>query len=308
VTDANAVLGRLRPDAFLGGGMTLDVNAARAAIARLAEPLGMSIEQTAEGILAIANEHMIRALRVMSVQRGHDPSDFQLCCFGGAGGLHLCQLADALGVPRALVPVHAGVLSALGMLVAPRQRQMSRTAQQLLSTADAATINLIAAELSLEGIAQLRAEKAGDEDCIAQQVSLDLRYQGQSYTLNVAWQGERKQAVEEVIHAFHCAHEQRFGHRLALPIERVNVRVALNATSHRPQLPTLTQQQPLAPSYALLHGIGEVAVYRRERLAVGQTIEGPALVTEQVSTTLIASGWQAKVDGYGNLLLKKIAA
>lgn len=118
VTDANLVLGRLLPDAFLGGEMQLDVAAAEQALGRLAEAMGCTMLEAAQGVIRIANEHMARALRTILVQRGLDPAGFTLMSFGGTGGLHVCALADALGMTRALVPVHGGVLSALGMLVA----------------------------------------------------------------------------------------------------------------------------------------------------------------------------------------------
>ncbi|MGB5261764.1 MAG: hydantoinase/oxoprolinase family protein, partial [Gammaproteobacteria bacterium] len=127
VTDANLVLGRLQADAFLGGAMALDVGAARQVMQTLASGLECSIEEAAQGVLAVANEHMAQALRVISVQRGEDPASYVLMSFGGAGGLHVCALAEALGMARALVPVQAGVLSALGMLVAPPSRQLSHT-------------------------------------------------------------------------------------------------------------------------------------------------------------------------------------
>jgi N-methylhydantoinase A len=128
VTDANLLLGRLRPDAFLGGRMSLDLDAAGKAMAPLAEAMGCALEEAASGIIRVANEHMARALRVISLQRGIDPRGFTLASFGGAGGLHVCALAEALQMERAMVPVHGGVLSALGMLASRPGRQLSRTA------------------------------------------------------------------------------------------------------------------------------------------------------------------------------------
>ncbi|MCP4040904.1 MAG: hydantoinase/oxoprolinase family protein, partial [Gammaproteobacteria bacterium] len=132
VTDANLVLGRLRADAFLGGAMILDESAARNVMKDLGRELNLSQQGAAEGVIRVANEHMARALRVISVERGIDPRGMALVSFGGAGGLHVCALAEALGMKKALVPIHAGVLSALGMLVAPPGRQLSRTLNGLL--------------------------------------------------------------------------------------------------------------------------------------------------------------------------------
>jgi N-methylhydantoinase A len=300
VTDANLILGRLRPDAFLGGNMTLDIAAARQAIEQLAHPLKLSIEETAAGIIEIANEHMSRALRMISVQRGYDPTAFQLCCFGGAGGLHVCALAEALNMHRAVVPVHGGVLSALGMLVAPRQRQLVKTCQQLLTEKSHAIINDLMNDLDKQGRDQLLAGGV-DAKSIVAQPSIDLRYQGQSYTLNIPWQN-----IAQAINAFHDQHLQRYGHRLELAVELVNVRLSLNAYQQTITLPTLelvtTEAAPV--NHVTLYGYPNmVPVYAREQLSPGQTITGPALITEQVSTTLVSEQWHACCDSYGNLQL-----
>ncbi|WJW75760.1 hydantoinase/oxoprolinase family protein [Thiohalobacter sp. IOR34] len=300
VTDANLVLGRLRPEAFLGGSMRLDVEAARRALQRIASPLGLSVEAAAEGVLRIANEHMVRALRVISVERGLDPADFVLTSFGGAGGLHVCALAEALGVRRALVPVHGGVLSALGMLAAPRGRQLSRTLARPLADCDPRHLQAQFAALIEQGSSALAAEGLAPE-ALQVERSLDLRYVGQSYTLNLPWQADPARLAE----AFHAAHAVRYGHRLEAPVELVNLRVGLRGP--RPGLrlgaPAVEMARPVRAS---LHGIGgEVPVWPRATLAPGERLEGPALITESVSTTLLAPGWRAEVDAVGNLLLSR---
>ena len=302
VTDANLVLGRLRPDAFLGGAMTLDPKAAERAVATIAEPLGLPVATAAQGIIDIANEHMAQALRVISVQRGVDPRDHVLVSFGGAGGLHVCALAEALGMKQALVPIHAGVLSALGMLAAPRARQLSHTLAGALAGFE---------EAFLEGQLQALADK-GREALVAEGIpaaevetgfSLDLRYQGQSYTLNLAWQG-----LEPTRQAFHAAHEQRYGHRLQAAVELVNIRCNLHG---RPPAITLPEVGAAAtggtvPRHEQLAGNAtQVTVWIRENLPVGQKLHGPALITETVATTYIASGWSCHRDNTGNLLLKR---
>src|SRR5690606_34178344 len=140
VSDANAVLGRLPAEARLAGRFALDIDAARGAVGELGRALGLSVEDAAAGIVRLADEHMARALRVISVERGYDPAEFRLCCFGGAGGLHICSLADQLGMTHALVPIHAGVLSALGMLLAPVERQLTHTHRRLLARLDEAEL------------------------------------------------------------------------------------------------------------------------------------------------------------------------
>jgi N-methylhydantoinase A len=187
VTDANLVLGRLLPDAFLGGTMLLDVEAATSAVRQVAGQLQVSVPDAALGIVALANEHMAQALRVISVQRGVDPAQHVLVSFGGAGGLHVCALAAALGMSRALVPVHAGVLSALGMLTAPRARQLSRTVTGVLESFTEDFLVQQLQTLAETGTSELLAEGV-EETEIETDFSLDLRYRGQSYTLNLPWQ------------------------------------------------------------------------------------------------------------------------
>jgi N-methylhydantoinase A len=303
VTDANLVLGRLQPDAFLGGAMSLDVDAARAVVARVALDLGIGIEAAAHGIVTIANEHMAQALRVISVQRGVDPRGHVLVSFGGAGGLHVCALAEALGMSRALVPVHAGVLSALGMLVAPRARELSRTRTGLLDGFTGAGLEAELHSLAEQGRAELQAEGVMAAE-ISAEYSLDLRYQGQSYTLNLAWQG---MAVTR--DAFHAAHEQRYGHRLSTPVELVNLRCGLRGRPPQIALPSLPASQtvPGRPQSAAVAGYAaEVTVWPRDVLQAGQKIAGPALVTETVATTWLPGGWCCTVDPVGNLLLERV--
>jgi len=299
VTDANLVLGRLRPEAFLGGSMTLDMPAAIRAMAAVAEPLGLGIEEAAAGIIRIVNEHMVQALRVISVQRGLDPREHALVSFGGAGGLHVCALAEALGMRRALVPVHAGVLSALGMLVAPRARQLSRTRTGLLTGAIEAALGEELQSLAADGRRELLAEGV-EEAAIAHQFSVDLRYQGQSYTLNLPWQDRRHTEA-----AFHEAHERRYGHRLDAPVELVNVRASLHGRPPDIRLPRLGGGGADRPRYVHLSDYADdVAVWAREGLRAGQRLAGPALITETVATTYLAAGWTCRVDETGNLQLE----
>ena len=303
VTDANLVLGRLQPDAFLGGAMTLDVQAARQAVATVAEPLGLTLEAAARGIIDIANEHMAQALRVISVQRGIDPREHVLVSFGGAGGLHVCALAEALGMRRAIVPVQAGVLSALGMLAAPRARQLSRTLTGLLRDFTGEALEQALQSLADAGIAAMREEGIPTGDLEAG-FSLDLRYRGQSYTLNLPWQGQ-----EETGEAFHLLHNRRYGHRLDTPVELVNIRCNLHGRPPEMHLPPVAidaTQRP-APREVTVSGYPDaVPVWPRGLLTAGQSFNGPALVTETVATTWLPAGWGCQVDPVGNLQLERI--
>ncbi|MCW8956056.1 MAG: hydantoinase/oxoprolinase family protein [Gammaproteobacteria bacterium] len=301
VTDANLVLGRLQPSAFLGGNMALDIDAARRVMAALAEPLSMTVEQAAEGIIKIANEHMVAALRVISVQRGHDPRDFTLVSFGGAGGSHVCALAEALGMNQALVPVQSGVLSALGMLVAAPSRELSQTMNGLLSDVEVKDIERAFAMLRDKALSEMTDELAGAE---AETVyTVDLRYPGQSFTLNLPWSSLATLAEE-----FHHRHQLQYGHRLEMDVELVNIRVSMRGPGSAFSLPK-TSLRPLeasASDRAGLHGIDQpVPVFVRDELAAGQELLGPALVVEAVATTFIAEGWQCRVDDWANLHLRQ---
>ena len=303
VTDANLVLGRLRPGSFLGGAMGLDKDAASKAIEPLATSLGLSIEAMAEGIIKLANEHMARALRVMSVQRGIDPRNLTLVSFGGAGGLHVCALAEALSMKDAIVPVNAGVLSALGMLVAPRARHLSQGHSALLKDINQEEIGALFNELADKGVQALNKEGINESD-LDRILSVDVRYKGQSYTLNVEWQG-----IDKTSQDFHQIHQQRYGHKLGQDIELVTLRVKVQGkTDMAENFAGLLQiaSEVGEPDYeeVQLYGIDQpVKVYKREELYKGIVLQGPLLITEKVSTTFVDVGWKCEVDGVGNLLL-----
>lgn len=303
VTDANLVLGRLQAKAFLGGNMTLDMAAARAALAPVAAALGLGVEEAAEGIIRVANEHMARALRVISVARGHDPAQFRLCCFGGAGGLHICALADAMGMTNAMVPIHGGVLSAMGMFLAPVERQLSRTFQAMFDALDLGAVETVFRDLDAEGRRQLEAEGIAS-DAITATYSADLRYAGQSASLTITWSGPQDTQAR-----FHDTHEQRYGHRLPMPVELVNLRVSVRERKVPPVFPAITRTAPAGhPGTAAVHGIAApVPVIARNSLAEGDTLTGPALITETNATTWLAPHWHATCDRIGNLLLQKQA-
>lgn len=302
VTDAHVVLGHLPEGGALAGSLQLDRAAAHAAVKTLGERLGLDPMLTAAGILRIADEHMAQALRVISVERGEDPAEYALFPFGGAGGLHVCALAERLGMSRALFPANAGVLSALGMLAAAPVRTVSRTRVAALAELDPAEL-----EAQMEGLRVQAIEELGPEGVIAAEVvctdTLDLRYRGQSHTLEIAW----STAPGEIADAFHHAHEHRYGHRLDLPVELVTLRVRAEAPAPTLVLPERPDGHEATPAGSQwVHGCEqEVPVYRMSALVHGQRLQGPALVAAEDSTLWLTSGWQASVDGWGNLLLQR---
>lgn len=306
VTDANLILGRLPASTQLGGNLKIDQASARAAMQKLADQLGLpSAEAAAAGVIALANEHMAGALRVISVQKGHDPAGFVLVCFGGAGGLHVCDLADALHMQTALVPVHAGVLSALGMLAAKPGRQLSRTLAVLLAEQPVDDLQAEFARLAAQGMAALQEEGHTPENMHIDK-SLDLCYKGQSFTLNIPWHDETARAES----VFHETHKQRYGHRLDVPVELVNVRIGVTALTVPPKLAELPANKPATSrEQVILAGQdGLVDVWQREDLVPEQLIRGPAIIAEPVATSFVAAGWCCKVDISGNLHLSKMQA
>jgi N-methylhydantoinase A len=304
VTDANLVLGRLQADAFLDGGMTLDRAAAERAVGDLAARMGRGPTAAARDIVAVANEHMAQALRAIAIKRGEDPGDQLLVSFGGAGGLHVCALADLLGADRAMVPINGGVLSALGMLAARPGRQLSRTLIGVLDEADVGALEAMLADLRRTGMQSLRDEGHAEADCTAVP-SLDLRYAGQAYTLNLPWRG-----VAATVEDFHRMHQARYGHRLDMRVEIVNLRQWVRGPATHLDLPGLAAGRPAPPvGHCVVEGAARpVPRFERARLVAGQCIDGPALVSEAVATTWLAAGWSAQVDGIGNLLLARSAA
>ncbi|ORU89471.1 MAG: hydantoinase [Cycloclasticus sp. symbiont of Poecilosclerida sp. M] len=300
VTDANLFLGRISEDHFLGGKMKINVASSNKAVEDLAVELGCSARGAAEGVINLTNEHMASALRVISVQRGIDPRPYALMTFGGAGGLHVCALAEALEIKTAVVPVCSGVLSAFGMLVAPRSRMLSQSLVGVLNEMSISDIEVEFKKLVNQGTEELLAEGVPKEK-INKEYQLDLRYLGQSYTLSIAWKNK-----QSAIDAFHKTHEARYEHSLDLPVELVNLRVALSGELPQPNLKKL----PSGTNKAALDKVGDqksgmIKRVQREQLSPNDCFEGEALIVETVATTYLAPGWRCKVDDYGNLILTK---
>jgi N-methylhydantoinase A len=285
VSDANAALGRLDPDHFLGGRMTLDIAAAQNALAELGGKIGMDAQRTAEGILQIANANIERAVRRVSVERGYDPRDFTLVAFGGAGGLHACAVAERLGMTRILIPRYPGVLCAFGLLVADVTREYSRSVLTELNEQTQAEIIRIVAEF----ISRVEADFSSQFVRLNLTHSLDMRYKGQAYELNFS-------AAPPLDEYFHAAHERAYGYALRdRPIELVNVRVQAVGVVEKPVI----EPEPLTPMQ--LSG----RQYERETLTPGATFAGEALVHQLDATIYVAPGWSARVDAYRNLILER---
>jgi N-methylhydantoinase A len=311
VTDAHLVLGHL-PPYLLGGRFKLDAEAARHAVRRrIAEPLGMSVEAAARGILAIVDNNMVGAIRVVSVERGHDPRDFSLLPFGGAGPLHGSALARLLGMPTIVVPPGPGVLSALGLLVSNLKAEFTRTCLQKAGAFDIATIARVFAELEREARAWLDAEAVPAETRrIAWHAS--LRYQHQGFELSLPWSGGEatQTSAQATVAAFHRLHERLYTFAQEdTPVEIVTLRVDAAGVFPAPAMRELPPAGPLEAALAGTQAVffeggrADAAIYARERIGAGARIVGPAILTELDATTLLLPGQVGEVDRFGNLIV-----
>jgi N-methylhydantoinase A/oxoprolinase/acetone carboxylase beta subunit len=306
VTDANLLLGGLDPEYFLGGRMALDCDRTREIARELAVEFNLSIGKLAEGIVRVANANMERALRVVSVARGHDPRDFGLLAFGGAGGMHACELADRLGMPTVIVPRYAGVLSALGMLLADVTKDYSSSVLRRSDSISLAEVRrrfkplLLTAERELEheGFARNRQVI----ECL-----VDVRYVGQSYEITQPFSSNFPKE-------FHRRHEQRYGYsNPARPTELVNLRVKASGITEKPALPRSRERmaRPRPDSVRPVwfeRGRIKTAFYRWDALTPGARAPGPAVITSGEATAVVPPSFAFRVDGFGNLIIRRKTA
>ena len=319
VTDANVVLGRIGTRRRLGGSISIDVERARTAVAALAarmeRPLG--VEALAEGIVTIAVARMTSAIREISIQRGHDPRDFTLIAFGGAGPMHALAMADEIGIPRVLVPRHPGNFSALGLLAADIKHDDVRTRVGLLRERLPA---LRAAFAEMETAARLQLEREGfapEQQKLLR--SLDLRYRGQAFELNLAVgrgaaEGEPS-ALQEIETDFHRHHREVYGHsNPEAAIELVNARLTAYGLVPKPAAERHTRSGATLEA-ALVERrpvwfagrAHDCPVWDRDQLPEGAQVEGPAIVEEFGATTVVPPGWRGTLDGHGNLRFEREA-
>jgi len=303
VTDAHVWLGRIPADLFLGGHQTLDRDAIEGPLAALASALGESPERAAHGVLEVANTRMEGALRLISVERGHDPEDLVLVAFGGAAPLHAAELAARMGVPKVLIPPDPGTLSARGILVADVRKDASRSVLREGPDAELAALEPTFAELEQLARAELAAE-GFTGDAVTVERAIDGRYSGQSYELEVA-------ASADWQDAFHAAHLQRFGFRREdAVVQAVTLRVTARAHVPRPQPARLAPAEASARPDGLTRVcVGatwqDIPLFQREALGAGQRLEGPAVVAEYSATTWVPPEWYLEVNESGDLLLSR---
>ena len=313
VTDAHLVLGHL-PDGLLDGSFTLDRTAARRAIDdKIAKPLGLSVDEAARGILEIIDSTMLGAIRVVSVERGHDPRDFVLVPFGGAGPLHGGALSRLIGCPVQLVPPAPGVLSALGLLASSLRAEFSRSCVQRKGRFDLAQITEVFQGLERDALEWLEEEGVSDN---ARRISwhASLRYEDQGSELTLPWVGRAtdQAALDQVLSAFHAEHERLYSFRLDdVPVERGTLRVDAVGLLPALELGEIPARGPAADAVvgrqriSLAGGPVEAPVYDRARLGAGATFEGPAIVKQLDATTLLLPEQTAEMHKFGSLIVRE---
>ncbi len=300
VTDAHVVLGRLRPEHFLGGQMRLDVEAAHKAVSEVAGRLGLDVEQTALGILRVAEATMARAIKVISVQRGHDARHYTLVCFGGAGGLHACRLALELGMERVLVPRHPGLLSAVGMLFAHSVHNLSQGVMKRLGQGARPAIDAAIAQMQAQAAERLGAEGFG-ADRRTMTPSVDVRYVGQSHELNVP--------TDDIQAHFERLHQRLYGTTSpGRPIEVVTARLRAQGLVQPPTLPRLDRRVGAPPEGQAVEAVfgtqrRSAAEHKRADLQAGDVLQGPLILTEYSSTIVVPPDWTVTVGSLGDLMM-----
>jgi len=311
VTDANLVLGRIDPDTFAGGRMTLDPAAAREAVARLGEELGLGVTTLAEGIVSVINAKMAQAIRTLTVEQGIEPRDFALVAFGGAGPMHAAFLAEELGIREVIVPRLAGAFSAWGMLETELRRDFTQPFFRRAGDADLEELARLCAATAAEGREALEAEGV-PAGATRVEHSLDLRYEAQEYTLAIPVDspGAPREPgfLEEMIRRFNEAHEFRYGHsNPGAPVEIVALRAAaLGDLGHaEPEELSTNGATPAGRTRDVLFEGAEhpATVVARDDLGVGTKLDGPAIVEEATATTVVPPGCTLAVDRYGSLVI-----
>jgi N-methylhydantoinase A/oxoprolinase/acetone carboxylase beta subunit len=311
VTDANLVLGRLVPDFFLGGKMDIFPDKSAASIHRLAQKMRKSLRETAQGIITIANANMEKAIRVISIERGFDPRDFALFSFGGAGGMHAVEIAEQLGMTKVVIPKNAGVLSALGLLLADSIKDYSSSVLKPANDVSKSELHRLFQVLERKGTRDMKTEGFCKKDLIIH-LALDLRYLGQSYEITVP---TSKPDIDKSAYSlkFHRAHQKLYSyHHSDRTVEIVNIRLRIVGPSKKIKLKKLPKgdtdpRKAQKTKQEVFFGGKKftAVVYERSALTPGNKIHGPALVCDSESTTLLSPSYFLRVDPLLNLIIER---
>ncbi len=311
VSDANLVLGRLVPEFFLGGRMKIYPERSMKAIKNLATQIQKSPLETASGIIQIANANMEKAIRVISIERGFDPRDFALISFGGAGGMHAVEIAANLGISKVIVPQNAGVLSALGLLMADSIKDYSKSLLITIENTSQKELNSHIIELHQRGIEEMRQEGFKEAD-IKAFAFLDLRYLGQSYEITLPYRTRGKDLLS-LVSMFHTAHQRLYSYyQPERYVEIVNIRLKCVGSTKKIRI-IKRPFKDSSPDSALIKRQDvfygrkkyKAPVFVRERLGPGCRMYGPALVLDQESTTFLPPRYALEIDGMSNIIIGK---
>lgn len=312
ITDANVVLGRM-VDAFpLGGYLELDKELSEKALEPLAQRLGMSTVKVAQGIVEVAANNMAQAMRLVTVDRGHDPRGVTLVPYGGAGPLHACQLAEALQISKILIPRYPGTFSALGALISETRFDHRQTFRMLSSTLDIERADNVYSDMEAKAVENFKKEGFSTEPHLSR--SMELRYFGQNFELEVPVPSGKldASAFARIVEDFHTEHDRLYGYRLpANEVEFLNLNVAARASHAAVDLPRIKpakgEVEPIGTAPVIMPGSDapeQVPIYDRETFGAGTVITGPAIIGQMDTTTLLASHASATVDDWGNMLIK----
>jgi len=317
ITDAQVVLGRLSPGSFLGGDMHLDVDAARSVVGHVASILGLSLEETAEGIVRVANNNMAAAVRSRTIERGLDPRDYVLTAFGGAGPLHAAELADMLGIPTVLMPPYPGITSAMGLLTTDLRYVRVSTLFMRTADADMTALRLLIDDHRAALRRQLTEDGVADEN-ISISHSFDCRFAGQGYELRVPFEGEGadEEVLRRVASDFNALHLREYGHSFPEdPVEMVNLRTTGLGSSERITAINTDSGDSLDGA-RLRSGEGvfrsggqlvlqQMRFFDRWKLPHGVSFDGPAVVVQRDTTVLVPPRWKGHAESSGALILEK---
>jgi len=313
VTDADLVLGYISPRGLVGGRVRLDAEFARTSIARVAERLDMSVDETAAGIIDVVNTHMATAARIHLAEHGRDPRRYRLIAFGGAGPLHAFRVAKLLGITQVVLPRDAGVAAAIGMLVAPRGVERVRSWRCPLDRLDWGRVQSLLTELETDARELIRQSHVAEED-IHVEIAADLRYVGQGHELTVGL--DRRYIENHDLESIAAAFAEHYRRRYSLVLERMPAEIvswrvraqgpAVVERAYRFNDGTTGARQGVEQRRAFFRECGgpvDVAVHFRDSLAEHDVVRGPALIEEETTTCVVGPGWSAALDGMGNLLM-----
>ncbi len=310
ITDANVLAGRINPNYFLGGDISLDINKVKEAFKPLSEHFEISNEEAAMGVIRLADAQMVNALKLISIRRGFDPRDFTMAAFGGGGALHAGALARELHIKEVIIPRNPGVFSAWGMLTSDLRQDFIKTNIINLSSAGPSDIEAVFLELEEESLEIMKDQNIGPESVVFTRFA-DIRYHGQEHTIKTPVTDKKltKTSLHNIADTFHILHEQQYSFRIDASVEMVNYHLICTSSVNKPKIEKITEKQnslSLAEKEVRNVNFDELGyrqsrVFERDRVPVNREIEGPMIIEEPSSTTVVFPDQKIRRDEYGIL-------